>query len=98
MSAIDLLEIARSTGLRNHLHGVSAQDARAMLKAFLDAATAADPDVILGAAVAQPVEWQEEYAPGKWLTLPMGKHQADAKLSNGVNVRPLYAGASIRAN
>ena len=35
--APDLLQIARSTGLRSHLQGVSATDARALLKAFVDA-------------------------------------------------------------
>ncbi len=48
MTSIDLLEIARSTGLRSHLHGLNSQDARAMLQAFLDALAAAQPVVEVG--------------------------------------------------
>lgn len=50
MSTPDILEIARSTGLRSYLHGVNAQDARAMLQAFL-AAVAAAPAVPKGVAL-----------------------------------------------
>jgi hypothetical protein len=37
----DLLEVARQTGLRGHLHGVNATEARAILQRFVDALPAA---------------------------------------------------------
>lgn len=40
MSTIDILEIARATGLRSYLQGVNAQDARALLQTFMDAVSA----------------------------------------------------------
>ena len=39
--AVDLLEVARSTGLRSYLHGVNATDARELLVRFVAALTAA---------------------------------------------------------
>lgn len=49
----DLLEIARRTGLRQHLHGVNATDARALLSAFMAAAAPAGAAPVKMSAVAK---------------------------------------------
>ncbi|MDX3986888.1 MAG: hypothetical protein QHC88_16695 [Achromobacter sp.] len=40
---VDVLEVARETGLRSYLHGVNAMEARMLLQRFVDALSAAAP-------------------------------------------------------
>lgn len=92
--APDLLQIARSTGLRSHLQGVSATDARALLKAFVDA--------LPPAPASQPVTAPEGMEPaaiykGHRLT-PAGTKEfwgmANQTLSEGAK---LFTAAQVQA-
>lgn len=107
--APDLLQIARETGLRTHLQGVSATDARALLKAFVDAlppAPASQPVAVPAGTVehdstsmpaeveaAARIEGIDEYGP----RLEWRQHWVDvgvgAKLFTAAQVQAMLAAA-----